>query len=400
MESIRELYKIGNGPSSSHTMGPAKAAKIFKEKNPTATKYEVTLYGSLAATGKGHLTDEVIKKMLSPIPCKIIFNEDIVYQYHPNGMELRAYLNDKLIDKWLTFSVGGGSLKNLNEERDSFSKEVYPHKSMNEILDYIAKNHLTLISYIKKFEDKDITSYMETIYETMISSIKRGLYKDGILPGGLNVERKASMFYAKYLENHSLETLVYAASLAVAEENASGGIIVTAPTCGSSGVLPPLIYAEETINNISHEKIIDGLLIAGLIGNVVKTNGSISGAEVGCQGEIGVACAMGAAFIAYIKNANDDCIEYAAEIALEHHLGMTCDPVAGLVQIPCIERNAMASMQAYNAANYASLTNGAHHISFDSVIEVMKQTGKDLNENYRETSKGGLAIKNIRSNYE
>lgn len=393
MESIKELYKIGNGPSSSHTMGPARAARLIKERHTGITRARVTLYGSLAATGKGHLTDKVIKDTFYPIPCEVTFKPDLVYQYHPNGLKLRVYKEEELLEEWLVFSVGGGSLKELNEDRKTFSKEVYPHKCMNEILSYIEQEKMSLASYVKCFEGRDIIPYIEKIYEKMKQSVNKGLFEVGTLPGGLNIERKANIFYNQFLRRPSFERLVYAASLSVAEVNASGGEIVTAPTCGASGVLPALVYASEVYNKEDHDKIINGLLVAGLIGNIVKTNGSISGAEVGCQGEVGVACAMGAAFLTYINGGNADAIEYAAEIALEHHLGMTCDPVGGLVQIPCIERNAMAAMQSHNASEYALLTNGVHHVSFDSVVEVMKQTGIDLREDYRETSKGGLALK-------
>ncbi len=391
MESIKELYKIGNGPSSSHTMGPEKAAEIFLKKYPHATSYKVILYGSLGATGKGHLTDKIILSVLGENKTTIVFSPDIIYKYHTNGMMFKAYNNNQKIGEWLVFSVGGGTLKELNEPRETFKDSTYKETSMKEILTFCKENNLQLIDYIKTMEKEDIIPYLSNILTCMEEGVKRGLFTSGILPGGLNVERKAASFYNNYLKNPSLETLVYAASLAVSEENASGGKIVTAPTCGASGVVPGVLYAEKTINNRDEKKLIDALLIGGLIGNLVKTNGSISGAEVGCQGEVGVACAMASAMIAFLNGANNEEIEYAAEIGLEHHLGLTCDPVNGLVQIPCIERNAISAMQAYSCAHYAILTSGVHHISLDEVIEVMKQTGKDLREDYRETSKGGLA---------
>ena len=395
MESIKDLFKIGNGPSSSHTMGPALAAKKFMEKNPLADYFEVTLYGSLAATGKGHLTDEIILRTLGRNRTKIIFNPDVVYKYHPNGMKFVAYKDSEILDNWLVFSVGGGSLKNLNETRDSFSKEIYPQKTMADILEYCKKENISLYEYVIRFEDEDFTNYLKDILKSMFEAINRGLYTNGVLPGGLNVERRAAHVYNEYLLNPSFSTLVYAAALAVAEENASGGIIVTAPTCGASGVLPAVLYAEKIYNGVTEEKLLEALCVAGLVGNLVKTNGSISGAEVGCQGEVGVACAMAAAAITHIKNGTNNEIEYAAEIGLEHHLGMTCDPIDGLVQIPCIERNAMAAMQAHNCAKYSLLTKGVHLITLDDAIEVMEQTGKDLREEYRETSKGGLAYRRI-----
>lgn len=391
MESIKKLLKIGNGPSSSHTMGPAVAAKKFLEETPEAEYYIVKLYGSLAATGKGHLTDEIILKTLGRERTKIVFKPEVVYKYHPNAMKFEAYINRDMIKKWLVFSVGGGSLKELDEQRDEFSDEVYPHKQMEDILEYCDEKQISLYEYIVEHEEADLDNYLDEILDAMFKALKRGLFTEGILPGGLNVERKASNFYAEYLKNPSHETLVYSAALAVAEENASGGVIVTAPTCGASGVVPAVLYAEMVLNNVPVEKIKKALAVGALIGNLVKTNGSISGAEVGCQGEVGVACAMAAASLTYIKGGTNREIEYSAEIGLEHHLGMTCDPIDGLVQIPCIERNAMAAMQAYNCANYAILTKGIHRITLDDAIEVMEQTGRDLREEYRETSKGGLA---------
>lgn len=391
MESIKELYKIGKGPSSSHTMGPEKAAKIFLERNPDADQFKVSLFGSLAETGRGHLTDKVIYDVLGRDKTLVKFKPEILYSYHPNGMCFKAYRKEHKIDEWLVFSVGGGTLKELNEPRDESINEIYEEKSLHEIIDLCKKNDYDLVKYVHKHEKK-IDEYLNDILDAMFKSVSRGLYTSGILQGGLDVERKAPSFFEKYLKNPSKETLCYAASLAVAEENASGGIIVTAPTCGSAGVVPGILYTESIINARSHRELINALAVGSIIGNLVKTNGSISGAEVGCQGEIGVACSMAAAMIAYLNHASMEEIEYAAEIALEHHLGMTCDPVDGLVQIPCIERNAIAAMQAYNCANYAILTNGKHHISFDNVVEVMEQTGKDLQKEYKETAKGGLAL--------
>lgn len=389
MESIRELYKIGNGPSSSHTMGPCNAAKIFKKQYPDCS-YVVTLYGSLAATGKGHLTDKVLYDVLGINNTKVIFNPDIVYKYHPNGMLFEAFKDNEKIGEWLTFSVGGGSLKNLGEDRLN-ENSIYPHHLMSEILEYTKEEKINLAEYVYRFEDKDFKQYLELIYQTMKDAIKRGLYTDGILPGGLNVERKSPQFYTKYLQDPSRTKLVYAATLAVSEENASGGVIVTAPTCGASGVVPGVLYTEEIFYKTSKEKIIDALAIGGLIGNLVKHNASISGAEVGCQGEVGVACSMAAGMLAYLHGATNEEIEYAAEIGLEHHLGLTCDPIDGLVQIPCIERNAISAMEAYNCSDYAILNGNKHHITLDDVITVMQQTGKDLQADYRETSRGGLA---------
>lgn len=391
MESIKEIFKIGYGPSSSHTMGPALASEKFLNKNKDADKFRCVLYGSLAQTGKGHLTDYIIKKTFKN-KIDIFFDYDTVYDYHPNAMRFVAYKNNVEVDNWLVFSVGGGSLKELNEERDTFKQMVYPHSRMNEILEYISKTNMSLVDYVLKYETESIKEYLSDVLVQMRETLNNGLYTDGILPGGLKVNRKASSFYQKYLLNPSLEALTYSYALAISEENASGGKMVTAPTCGSCGVVPATLLSYQLLNNISDEKIIEALMVAGLVGNIVKTNASISGAEVGCQGEIGVACAMASAAMAYLTGKNSNEIEYAAEIALEHHLGMTCDPVDGLVQIPCIERNAVAAMQAHNVSKYVELAGSEHHITLDSVIEVMEETGKDLHAKYRETSKGGLAL--------
>lgn len=391
MDSIKELYKIGYGPSSSHTMGPQRAASIFLKKNPQASKFIVELYGSLSLTGKGHLTDYIIKETLGKDRTEVIFDNTTTYDYHPNALKLKAYNNDKLLDEWLVFSVGGGDLMELNEKRDVSKVSVYPHSNMNEILKYCKDEKISLVQYVKRFDD--VSSYLEEVLQTMFSTIEIGLVKRGTLPGSLNLKRKANDFYLKYLENKSFSNFLYASSLATAEENASAGLVVTAPTCGSSGVLPAVLYTSMKHYNTHHQILIDALMVAGLIGNIIKYNGSISGAEVGCQGEIGSACSMAAAAYSVILNSTNEQIEYASEIALEHNLGLTCDPVDGLVQIPCIERNALASAKAIDAANYASLTDGNHHISFDNVITVMKETGKDLNLKYRETSIGGLAKK-------
>ncbi len=395
MESIKEIFKIGYGPSSSHTMGPALASKKFLEKNKNANRFKCILYGSLALTGKGHLTDYIIKKTFNN-NIEVVFDFDTIYKYHPNAMKFFAYIDDVEIDSWLVFSVGGGSLKEHNEERDAFKEMIYPHQSMNEILEYTNNVGMSLADYVLKYETNSITDYLLEVVTQMRTTINNGLFTEGILPGGLEVQRKASSFYRQYCLNPTLEGLTYAYALASSEENASGGLMVTAPTCGSCGVVPATILSYQMFNNIADSKVIESLMVAGLIGNLVKTNASISGAEVGCQGEVGVACAMAAAAIAYLTDKNNNEIEYAAEVALEHHLGMTCDPVNGLVQIPCIERNAVAAMQAHNVVKYVELAGSDHHITFDSVIKVMEETGKDLHTKYRETSIGGLALHNKR----
>lgn len=389
MESIRKIYKIGFGPSSSHTMGPAIAAKIFKEKNSSANNFSVELFGSLALTGKGHLTDYILKKELGG-STKIIFNYEQFYSYHPNAMKFYAYKDQELIDEWVAFSIGGGEIRSLNEPRNSSLEKVYPNTSFNEILNYISENKITILDYINKY-DTNLVEYLNKVYDIMHESIVSGLNATSVLPGRLKLARKANSFYQKYLLDKRLLSLIYTYSLAVAEQNASGGVIVTAPTCGSSGVLPGVLFALKEFNNIPRSEIINALAIAGLVGNIVKTNASISGAEVGCQGEIGVACSMASAAVCYLLGGSDNQIEYAAEMGLEHNLGMTCDPVDGMVQIPCIERNAVAAISAYNIANYAVMTDGNHYISFDNVVDVMRETGLDLHSKYKETSVGGLA---------
>lgn len=391
MDSIKELYKIGYGPSSSHTMGPQKAASIFLERNKNADKFSAELFGSLSLTGKGHLTDYIIKKTLGVDKTEITFNNDFVYDYHPNALKFKAYVDNKLVDEWLVFSVGGGDLMELNEKRNISKSSVYPHNNMTDILKYCKDEKISLVEYVKRFDN--VRDYLKEVLSTMFSTIESGLNKRGALPGSLKLKRKANDFYLHYLQNKNFSNFLYAASLATAEENASANLVVTAPTCGSSGVLPAVLYTSKYYNNINDDKLLDALMLAGLIGNIIKYNGSISGAEVGCQGEIGSACSMAAGAYSVILGSTNEQIEYASEIALEHNLGLTCDPVDGLVQIPCIERNALASAKAIDAANYAALTDGNHHISFDNVIKVMKETGKDLNLKYRETSTGGLAKK-------
>ncbi len=396
MQSIKKIFKVGTGPSSSHTMGPRKAAIIFKERNSTAEKFKVELYGSLALTGKGHLTDVVIRNVLGDNTI-IEFLPLVTFSYHPNAMKLIALKENKVVDEWLVFSVGGGEIKNLDENRSNSDNDCYQEKSMEEIQNYCEQHNVDLMQYIIQKEGTEIIEFGQNILDVMFQSVERGIKNDNYLPGTLHIKRRAKSFYDQYLIKPSLSTLAFASALAVSEENASGGIIVTAPTCGASGVLPGVLYAYYHFyynipdKKIAYDKLIEGLLVGGLIGNIVKTNGSISGAEVGCQGEVGVACAMASAALTYIKGGTNKQIEYASEIALEHHLGLTCDPVKGYVQIPCIERNAMSCKRAIDSAQFALLTDGNHYIKFDDAIQTMVETGKDLNKAYRETSIGGLA---------
>ena len=394
METIKTIYKIGYGPSSSHTMGPGYASEKFLNKHKNADRFEVELYGSLALTGKGHMTDEIIKKILGKSKTTIVFNYDKVYEYHTNGMLFKAIVNNEVVDEWLVFSVGGGDLKELNEPRDESSESLYKEKTMNEVLKFCSIHNMSIPQYVEYYEGPEIRSYLKKVLDVMGECINRGIYTDGVLPGGLNVERRASTFYQKYLHNNHKNELTFAYSLAVSEENASGNVIVTAPTCGASGVVPSALYSQKVLFNRTEDELINALMVGGLIGNIVRTNASISGAEVGCQGEVGVACSMASAMIAYLFGFDNETIEYAAEIALEHHLGLTCDPVEGLVQIPCIERNAIAALSAFNSAEYAMLAGSKHTVTLDSVIKVMCETGKDLQDKYKETSRGGLALHN------
>lgn len=394
MESIREIFKIGNGPSSSHTMGPKKAAEQFAVRCANAEQYRVTLYGSLAATGKGHLTDVAILDVLEKIaPTEIVWKADTVLSYHPNGMLFEGLKGGEVVDKWLIFSVGGGALAN-EESQESPKQEIYTMNTIEEIKAHCQREGKTYWEYVEDCEGKEIWDYLDKVWTVMCETIQRGLNNDGVLPGGLKVARKASTYYVKsqsYTGSLASRARIYAYALAVAEENASGGVVVTAPTCGSCGVLPAVIYHMATSREFLRIRILRALATAGLFGNVVKTISSISGAEVGCQGEIGVACAMAAAAACQLFGGTPSQIEYAAEMGLEHHLGLTCDPVCGLVQVPCIERNAVAAARAFDANTYATLSDGQHLVTFDKVVRVMKETGLDLPSLYRETSEGGLA---------
>ena len=394
MESIKELYKIGRGPSSSHTMGPEKACLTFKAENPEAESFKVILYGSLAKTGKGHGTDVVSVSSMAPIPCEVEFNLTKTDLPHPNTMELIAYKSEREIARRKVFSVGGGSIRFENSDVVT-PKKLYPHTSFKEISDYCKENRLRLWQYAEAMEPDDFKDYMRSIWETMKSAILRGIEDEGILPGGLEVQKKAKQLYNAQHIDESAETrenrMVCAFAFAVSEQNASFGKVVTAPTCGASGVLPAVLYYEQQKHGFTDEQIIKALETGGIIGNLVKTNASISGAECGCQAEVGTACAMAAAALAELFGLNLEKIEYAAEIAIEHHLGLTCDPICGLVQIPCIERNAVASMRAINAVSLASFLSDSRKISLDKVIIAMKKTGLDIDKQYKETSEGGLA---------
>lgn len=394
MESIKEIFRIGYGPSSSHTMAPRKAAENFLMKNPSAFEFEVTLFGSLAATGKGHLTDKAITDVLGKQRTTIVWKSDTFLAFHPNAMQFKALDKDKnVIEQQTLYSIGGGKI--VEENSGETTVEVYPHHSLGEILEYVDKNGLTLWEYVQQFEQSDIWDYLKEVVDVMRVSVEEGINDEGVLPGGLRLRRKAMSYYTKarsYKPSLKGRCMVQAYALAVAEQNAAGGRIATAPTCGSCGVVPAVLYHLYKEHEFSEKQIIRSLATAGLIGNVIKHNASISGAEVGCQGEVGSACSMAAAAANQLFGGTPQQIEYAAEIGLEHHLGLTCDPVCGLVQVPCIERNAFAALRALDANLYAMMSDGKHIISFDKVVETMKQTGKDIPSLYKETSAGGLAV--------
>ncbi|HBE76943.1 MAG TPA: serine dehydratase [Firmicutes bacterium] len=393
MESLTEMFRIGYGPSASHTMGPRKAAEIFLRQHQEARRFRVTLYGSLAATGKGHLTDEALTEAFKPYPLELIWRPDVQLPFHPNGMEFETLDEDgSTSGSWRVYSVGGGALK--VEGASLLSPEVYELDSMAAIIEKVSKSAQPLWSYVVEKEGTAIWDYLRDVWHVMQEAVKRGTDAVGVLPGELQLPRKSQSFFLKAKQDRGSfqrTNLLFAYSLAVSEENASGGKIVTAPTCGSCGVLPAVFYYLQETNCLSEKTILQGLATAGLIGNLVKTNGSISGAEVGCQGEIGTACAMTAGAAVQLLGGSPHQVEYAAEMGFEHHLGLTCDPVAGLVQIPCIERNAFAATRALDSAEYALLSDGEHRISFDEVVNTMMQTGHDLKSSYRETSTGGLA---------
>lgn len=394
MESLRELYKIGRGPSSSHTMGPERACKIFKEHNPDADSFKAILYGSLSKTGVGHGTDRVIKVTLAPSPCEVVFDNTETELPHPNTMDLIAYKGGVEIKRIRVLSVGGGKVEIVGYKNVDPPK-IYELSSFSEISEHCRKNHMRLWQYVEEVEGIEIREYLLKIWNQMKMSIHIGLETEGVLPGGLNVERKAKKLYSHQHIDESAQTkenrVVSAYAFAVSEQNADGEVIVTAPTCGSAGVMPSVLYYQQMKRGYTDLEIVRALEVGGIIGNLVKTNASISGSECGCQAEIGTACAMASAALGELFGLETDKIEYAAEIAIEHHLGLTCDPICGLVQIPCIERNAVAAMRAINAVSLASFLSDTRKISVDEVIEVMRMTGRDIPGRYRETAEGGLA---------
>lgn len=398
MESIKEIFKIGHGPSSSHTMGPRKAATTFRDRNPGVKNFRVTLYGSLAATGKGHMTDLAILEALAPHAVEIAWHPDEVLPAHPNGMKFEAFDNEgNTCNEWITYSIGGGDISDSGK-RDA-KASVYEVSTMAEVLSWCGENGRTMWEFVEIHETPGIWDHLLEVWHVMKEAIERGIEAEGVLPGRLNLPRKASSYYTKarsFKGTLSRRAFTFAFALAVSEENAAGGRIVTAPTCGSCGVLPAVLYLLHTQYDFSEKKVLRGLATAGLIGNLIKTNASISGAEVGCQGEVGSASSMAAAAAEQMFGGTPGQVEYAASIAMEHFLGLTCDPLLGLVQIPCIERNAFGAARALDANMYALLSDGHHIVSFDRVIQAMKQTGHDLPRIYKETAEGGLAALGIR----
>ncbi len=403
MQSLQELYKIGNGPSSSHTMGPKRATEMFKNKYPNADRFKIILYGSLALTGKGHLTDYIIRKTLEGYETEIEFDTKKECTVHPNTFDIFAYKGFELLGTGRVYSIGGGTFK-IEGEEACLPKDIYKEKNFREITEYIKINNIDLYDYVCLIEGKEeITEFLDKVWQSMQNTIKNGLGTSGIIPGRLKLEKKAKKIYESKFDFETEEIkktrLISSYSYATSEENASGGVIVTAPTCGSCGVLPAVMYYMKKEYNIKDEEIIKALAVAGIIGNVVKSNASISGAECGCQAEIGTACAMAAGAAAYLLKLDIDRIENSAEVAMEHHLGLTCDPIYGYVQIPCIERNAVAAMRALDSATLSLVLERKKRISFDLVVETMYETGKDLSQHYRETSEGGLAKKYCRNKY-
>lgn len=395
MKSLRELFRIGIGPSSSHTMGPRFAAESFQRTLPAGTvRIRVTLFGSLAATGRGHLTDVAASAPFSPLPVEIVWRPETLLPHHPNGLQFEALTGDgEVLADSVVYSVGGGALLDAEGKADG-GADRYPFASLQEVLAQCDRDGLSLWEIVEQCEGAEVWPFLAQIWSAMQATIGRGLNAEGKLPGSLNVPRKAAAYHARSgsMAGYFGQTAqLFSYALAVSEENASGRQIVTAPTCGASGVLPSVLYFLKRQSDLTDDKVCRALATAGLVGNLVKRNASISGAEVGCQGEVGTACAMAAAAAAQLLGGSTRQIEYAAEMGLEHHLGLTCDPIGGYVQIPCIERNAIAAVRAVDCAAYALLSDGHHIVSFDEVVRTMWETGRDLNSGYRETAAGGLA---------
>ena len=394
MKTISDIYKYGRGPSSSHTMGPEKAAIMFREKNVMADMFSITLYGSLAKTGKGHLTDYVISEVFKDYKFEIIFDVKNNSLPHPNTIDFSAFKDGEKIDSIRVMSIGGGDISIVGEKSHPLPN-IYPHTTFSEIKKYCIEKNISLFEYIEEIEPKETFNYLAFIWEKMKECINIGLNTSGTIPGSLNLQRKAGHLFSQKHIDETSETrenrITCSYAFAVAEQNASAGNVVTAPTCGSAGILPSVLLYTQQKRGFSDSDIIRALAVGGLIGNIIKENASVSGAECGCQAEVGSACSMAAAALCELYEMDIEQIEYAAEIAMEHHLGLTCDPICGLVQIPCIERNAVAAMRAINAVNLSQFLRGTRRISFDTVVKTMYQTGLDMNNKYKETAEGGLA---------
>ena len=394
MKSLKELYKVGKGPSSSHTMGPERACKYFMKAHPDADHFKVVLYGSLALTGRGHRTDVAITETLDPHPVKIVFDTKTTDLPHANTMDFFAYKKDELLGQDRIISVGGGDIR-IEGQTSEEKPEIYPEKSFSEIVALCKSRNIRISDYVLEMEGPGFREFLYDIWQTMKEEINEGLATTGCLPGDLGVRRVAQVIYNRRHIDERPETrenrIVCAYAFAASEQNADCKTIVTAPTCGSCAVVPSVLKYMQEKKGFSDEDVLRALAVGGIVGNVVKRNASVSGAEAGCQAEIGTACAMASAALAELFEMGLDQIEYAAELSLEHHLGLTCDPVCGLVQIPCIERNAVAAMRALNALSLANFLTGTRKISFDMVVRTMYETGKDLHARYKETSEGGLA---------
>ena len=395
MKSIRDVYKIGKGPSSSHTMGPERAAKEFLRRYPDAERYRVVLYASLAKTGRGHGTDRVLYEVLGKDKAEVVFSDEMPADLpHPNTLDFFAYDGERELGSMRVQSIGGGDIV-IDGEDPAAGEDIYPENSFAEIEQFCRWRYITLSEYVELNEGPEIWDFLAEVWKAMTDAIDAGLNAEGILPGGLQVERKAKRLYAQEKPDELPQIrelrMVCSYAFAIAEQNADNGTIVTAPTCGSAGVLPSVLLYMQKRHNIPDRKVLEALAVAGLFGSLVKRNASISGAECGCQAEIGTACSMAAAALCYLMGKTINETEYAAEIAMEHQLGLTCDPICGLVQIPCIERNAVAAKRAIDAFNLSSLLCGSRNISFDMVVRTMKETGVHISSKYRETSEGGLA---------
>lgn len=395
MKSIRDVFKIGKGPSSSHTIGPEHAAQEFLRRYPDAELYRVKLYESLCKTGRGHGTDRVLYAVLGKERTEVQFCDYSPEPLpHPNTLDFFAFRGGEQIGYMRVMSVGGGDIV-IEGEPVTEADEIYPENSFAEIHQFCKWRYISLSEYVELNEGPEIWDFLAEIWRAMKRSIEIGLHAEGILPGGLNVVRKARLLFEQERPNEIPQVrelrMVCSYAFAVAEENADNGTVVTAPTCGSCGVLPSVLLYMQERYDYSDEEVCRALAVAGLIGALVKRNGSISGAECGCQAEIGTACSMAAAALCELKHMTIEQIEYSAEVAMEHQLGLTCDPICGLVQIPCIERNAVAAKRAMDAFNLANFLCGSRNISFDMVVRTMKETGRHISASYRETSEGGLA---------